>query len=70
MVSRKPAYIRRLNKRRASRSEYCVEQPSAPPPSGPRACSRRQEGDEYVCHCGARWDIHDDRPPCRFNGGY
>jgi hypothetical protein len=70
MIGRKPAYLRRLDRRRQARTEYSAQAPSGPPPAGPRACSRRQEGDEYVCHCGTRWDTHEDRPPCRFNGGY
>jgi hypothetical protein len=28
------------------------------------ACPVRQEGDEYACPCGLRWDVHEDRPPC------
>lgn len=27
-------------------------------------CTQRQEGDEYVCRCGVRWDVHEERPPC------
>lgn len=22
----------------------------------------RREGDEYVCRCGKRWDVHEDDP--------
>lgn len=70
MRGRRPSYLRRLEKRRKSRSEYCAQPPSAPPPAGPRACSKRQEGDECVCHCGLRWDVQEARPACPYNGGY
>lgn len=55
---------------RRRRYEYSAQPPPAPTPSGPRACSRRQEGDEYVCHCGLRWAVDDQRPPCHHQGSY
>lgn len=61
---------RRFKGKPRHRYEYGAKPPAAPVPTGPRACSRRREGDEYVCHCGARWDVQDGRPPCKFNGGY
>jgi hypothetical protein len=52
------------------RYQYGAKPLPAPTPAGPRACSRRQEGDEYVCHCGLRWGVDDPRPPCPHLGSY
>lgn len=52
------------------RYEYGAKPPQAPTPSGPRACTRRQEGDEYACHCGLRWSVDDPRPPCQHLGSF
>lgn len=30
----------------------------------PRECTSRREGDENVCHCGARWGWDETKPPC------
>lgn len=27
-------------------------------------CDSRREGDEFVCHCGLRWGLDDQRPAC------
>jgi hypothetical protein len=63
-------YRRRARERVRDRTEYSAQRPSEPPPAGPRPCSRRQEGDEYVCHCGMRWGTGEERPPCPYNGGF
>lgn len=50
--------LNRLDERIASRS--ITRRSSVPRP----ICTSRprREGDEYVCTCGKRWDVSEDRP--------